>query len=164
MWLLFYSLDSQSDALLQEVELDFTRAMNRIVFDQTVQSNPATFPFVTLPDPVVVTVPEKGELLKVIQILLDDYNVGKCPDIPSYPFKEVRDKFQFLSLQTSTEVIKALCHVRDECGKVTDMNLFHTGGGKHLRLEEFDQTQSQATMQVHKIIMLIHTIHSLILL
>ena len=143
-----YSLDSQSDALLQEVELDFTRAMNRIVFDQTVESNPATFPFVTLPDPVVVTVPEKGKHFSGRIAFNCSYTVGKCPDIPSYPFKEVRDKFQFLSLQTSPEVIKALCHVREECGKVTDMNLFHTGGGKHLRLEEFDQTQSQATMQV----------------
>ena len=68
--------------------------------------------------------------------------------MPSYPFHQVRDKFQFLSLQTTPEVIEALCHVREECGKVADMNLFHTGGGKHLRLEEFDQAQNQATTQV----------------
>lgn len=76
------------------------------------------------------------------------FRKGKCPDVPSYPFKKMRERFQFLSLMTNTEVIEAMNSVRVENGKVTDMSLFHTGGGKHLLLEEFDQTQSQATIQV----------------
>ena len=38
-----------------------------------------------------------------------------------------------------------------ECSKVCTMSLFHTGVSKHLRLEEFDQAQHQASMQVRVI-------------
>ena len=75
-------------------------------------------------------------------------SLGKCPDMPSFPFEKVRLKFKFLSLLTSPEVVHALVRVKEECGKVSDMSLFHTGSGKPLKLEEFDQAQSQASMQV----------------
>ena len=70
------------------------------------------------------------------------------PDVPSFPFQEMREKFQFLSLTTSLEAIKVLEHVRVECEKVCTLSLFHTGASKHLKLDEFDQTQQQATTQV----------------
>ena len=54
------SLDSCSDALSSELQLDFTRTMNRILFDKTITSQPGTFPFVTLPDPHIETVPQSG--------------------------------------------------------------------------------------------------------
>ena len=38
--------------------------------------------------------------------------------------------------------------VRVECGKVAGKKLFHTGASKPLRLEEYDQTQLQATSHV----------------
>ena len=38
--------------------------------------------------------------------------------------------------------------VRAECQKVCQMRLFHTGASKPLKLEEYDQTQQQATFQV----------------
>ena len=59
------SLDACSDVLSREVRLDFTRTMNRILFDKTVTSQPGTFPFVTLPDPHTETVPWKGEYANV---------------------------------------------------------------------------------------------------
>ena len=76
--------------------------------------------------------------------------VGMCSDVPVFPYKEVRNRFKFLSLLTSKEAIEALNHVRAECGRVACMHLFHHSGvTKHLRLEEFQQAQSQATMMVH---------------
>ena len=76
--------------------------------------------------------------------------VGMCSDVPGFPYKEVRNRFKFLSLLTSKEAIEALNHVRAECGRVAYMHLFHHSGvTKHLRLEEFQQAQSQATMMVH---------------
>ena len=75
--------------------------------------------------------------------------VGMCSDVPAFPFKQVRNHFKFLSLLTSKEAIEALNHVRAECGRVASMHLFHHSGvTKHLRLEEFQQAQSQATMMV----------------
>ena len=70
------------------------------------------------------------------------------PDVPSFPYKEARDKFRFLSLTTSLEAIKVLEHLRVECQRVSSMVLFHTGTSKHLKLEEYDQAQQQATTQV----------------
>ena len=71
--------------------------------------------------------------------------------MPPFPFEEIKKKFRFLSLTTSPEAISVLEHVRVECRKVCAMSLFHTGVSKHLKLEEFDQAQHQASMQVRGI-------------
>ena len=75
-------------------------------------------------------------------------NAGKHPEVPPFPFESIKKKFRFLSLTTSPEAISVLEHVRMECRKVCAMSLFHTGVSKHLKLEEFDQAQHQASMQV----------------
>ena len=49
--------------------------MNRILFDRTVSAQPQTFPFVTLPDPVVVPVPDRGEnILSLLLTLVCEQN------------------------------------------------------------------------------------------
>ena len=75
---------------------------------------------------------------------------GKHADVPPFPFKEVRNRFRFLALCTSPEAIRVMEHVRVECRRVCGMTLFHTGVSKHLKLEEFEQTQQQASMQVSR--------------
>ena len=75
-------------------------------------------------------------------------HAGKHPEVPPFPFQDIRKKFRFLSLTTSSEAISVLEHIRVECGKVCAMSLFHTGVSKHLKLEEFDLAQQQASMQV----------------
>ena len=45
-------------------------------------------------------------------------------------------------------VLQAIQRVRTECQKVASMQLFHVPMSKTQRLEEFDQTQSQASNQV----------------
>ena len=119
--------------LEKEVNIDFCRSMNRIIFDKTVQEDPHTFAFVTMPEVEEEAVPEKG-----------------CsPDVPEYPFDEQYDNFAFNSLLTREESIVAIGKVRSECNKVaSNMSLFHIPTAKHMRLEEFEQTQGQATSQV----------------
>lgn len=73
---------------------------------------------------------------------------GCWADIPEYPFDEQYDSFAFHSLLTRVEVIQAIGKVKTECNKVTTMSLFHIPVPKHMKLEEFEQTQSQATSQV----------------
>lgn len=58
------------------------------------------------------------------------------------------DQFAKLSLLTKVEVIQAIVKVRAECNKVTAMSLFHVPTTKHMRLEEFEQAQAQASSQV----------------
>ncbi|XP_071830856.1 dynein axonemal heavy chain 1-like isoform X2 [Apostichopus japonicus] len=126
------SLDDYIHTLEKELNIDFCRAMNRITFDKIVGGNPDMYSFVTLPEPVVEVAPE----------------TGFHPDVPSYPFEEQYDNFAFNSLLTREEAIFAMNKVRAECNKVSAMSLFHVPMTKYLRLEEFEQTQSQASSQV----------------
>ena len=56
----YFRLDGFTDTLSQEISLEFTRSMNKILFDKTVTSTPSLFPFVTLPEPEDRPVPETG--------------------------------------------------------------------------------------------------------
>ena len=76
--------------------------------------------------------------------------VACSPDVPLYPFDEQYDHFAFHSLLTREESIDAAGKVRTECNKVAGMSLFHIPTAKPMRLEEFEQTQSQASSQVCK--------------
>lgn len=74
---------------------------------------------------------------------------GCCMDVPEYPFDEQYDNFAFNSLLTLQESIQAMGKVRTECNRVShNMSLYHIPTAKPMRLEEFEQTQSQATSQV----------------
>ena len=55
-------MDGCSKSLAKEVQLEFTRSMGKILFDKTVESQPGSFPFVTLPDPHKDVVKEKGRI------------------------------------------------------------------------------------------------------
>jgi len=61
-------------------------------------------------------------------------------------------QFAKRSLLTKNEVIDALIKVKTECNKVAQMSLFHIAMMKSMRLEEFEQTQSQTAAQVPSII------------
>lgn len=53
-------MDRYSSTISDEVRLEFTRTMGRILFDKTVTSQPGAFPFVTLPEPYQDKVGETG--------------------------------------------------------------------------------------------------------
>lgn len=74
--------------------------------------------------------------------------LGTIEDMPVYNFDEQFEKFAFTSLSTREESINAISKVRSECNKVAAMCLFHVPMTKAVRLEEFEQLQSQATSQV----------------
>ncbi|KAK2170975.1 hypothetical protein NP493_1117g00049 [Ridgeia piscesae] len=118
-------LDDFVQLLEKEVNIEFCRSMNRIVFDQLISKEPDTFAFITIPEKVPEKVPERD-----------------------YPFDEQYDSFAFNSLLTRDEAIQAVGKVRTECNKVSGMSLFHVPTTKHMKLEEFEQAQAQATSQV----------------
>lgn len=53
-------LDDYLQVLEKEVNIDFCRSMNRIIFDKTVENDPFTFGFVSQPEEANIVVPEKG--------------------------------------------------------------------------------------------------------
>ena len=58
---LFFSLDDYIQVLEKEVNIDFCRSMNRIIFDKTVSDDPQTFAFVSVPPTEEEVVPDKGK-------------------------------------------------------------------------------------------------------
>lgn len=71
-----------------------------------------------------------------------DYNVFKF------------QSFAKRSLMTKEEVIDTMVKVKYECNRVAQMSVFHIPVMKSMRLEEFEQAQSQASSQVPYIIIL----------
>jgi hypothetical protein len=71
--------------------------------------------------------------------------------VPSYNFEKKYYNFSFKSLLTMPEVFDAISRVKAECNKVSTMSLFQPVT-KSMRLEEFEQAQSQATAQVNFIL------------
>jgi dynein heavy chain len=104
--------------------------MNKITFDNIITANKETFNFVTLPDPVIEKTPEKGCI----------------SDLPQYDFDGQFYNFSFVSLLTRKEAIEALSKVKVECNRVASMSLFQIPN-KHMKLDEFEQTQTQQTSQ-----------------
>ncbi|XP_068109284.1 dynein axonemal heavy chain 1 [Hyperolius riggenbachi] len=121
----------QLKALEGEIGLDYERSMNKLIFDRLVSSNPQKFSYVAIPDKLEERVPQKGLVY-----------------IQNYPFATNRAAFIFTTLLTRSEVITSLCKVRAECNRVSTMSLFHSTLTKCVRLEEFEQTQSQTFSQV----------------
>ncbi|XP_063071051.1 dynein axonemal heavy chain 1 [Engraulis encrasicolus] len=117
--------------LEKEINLEFNRTMNRMVFDKVVKEDPENFSHITVPQREPECVPERGFV-----------------DIPSYPFEKNRAAFTFNTLLTKPEVILALSKVQAECDRVATMSLFHLTFTKVLRLEEFELAQSQTHAQV----------------
>ncbi|XP_075039903.1 dynein axonemal heavy chain 1 [Mixophyes fleayi] len=121
----------QLEHLETEISLDYERTMNKLSFDRLVSLKPHKFSYVTLPERVQEKVPKKGLI-----------------HVPDYTFAKNRASFTFTTLLTRPEVITALCKVRAECNKVSSISLFHSNLTKGVRLEEFEQMQSQSFSQV----------------
>lgn len=81
-------------------------------------------------------------------MFLSFFRLGRWYDVPEFPFHEQRKRFAFITLLVKTEVALAISRVRAECFRVTSMSLFHITAIKSMRLEEFEQTQSQTSSQV----------------
>ncbi|XP_073447685.1 dynein axonemal heavy chain 1 [Aquarana catesbeiana] len=121
----------QLKLLEAEVGLDYERTMNKLIFDRLVSSKPQKFSYVSVPEKVEEKVPEKGLIY-----------------VPDYAYTKNRKAFTFTTLLTRSEVITSLCKVRGECNRVSTLSLFHFTLTKCVRLEEFEQTQSQTFSQV----------------
>ncbi|XP_077969677.1 dynein axonemal heavy chain 1-like isoform X2 [Styela clava] len=120
------------DKMESQVNLDFKRSMNKLTFDKVISKDRKQYAYVTIPEPTeIITRPK-----------------GCVDDISEYDFEDQRDSFAFNSLWTRVEAIVASCKVHAECNKVKVMSLFNTTLTKSMKLEEFEQTQSQAYTQV----------------
>lgn len=68
--------------------------------------------------------------------------------VPRFDFKLNQDAFVHHTLLRRREVISVLSEIWTECNKVATMRLFNVTLTKPLRLEEFEDIQSQMHNQV----------------
>eukprot|EP01029_Cantina_marsupialis_P009143 TRINITY_DN2137_c0_g4_i1.p1 TRINITY_DN2137_c0_g4~~TRINITY_DN2137_c0_g4_i1.p1 ORF type:complete len:4119 (-),score=1448.16 TRINITY_DN2137_c0_g4_i1:93-12449(-) len=128
------ALDTSS--LLTEIKTDFSRTMNKIVFNVSMldPAQNALFESLDLPRRVVETPEEIVPRLGVVET-------------PQHDFTEQFSNLSFHSLLTKKEVIDALDCVRKECLGLSGSHLFNCAGGKSLRVEEFESGQHASILQ-----------------
>ncbi|CAF4566002.1 unnamed protein product [Rotaria socialis] len=125
--------DEYVTPIVEEVNLDYARTMNSMIFEEVTQSDPISFAFITLPTKQRRPVPHTA-----------------CVDIPEYSFNEVFDQFKFISLLTSKPAIDALKLVRTECDYViNNLSLLQKTIPKHVKLDEFESMQFNQTSTTH---------------
>ncbi|CAF1258579.1 unnamed protein product, partial [Adineta ricciae] len=125
--------DEYVTPIVEEVNLDYARTMNSMIFENVTQSDPISFAFITLPIKQRRPVPRSG-----------------CISIPEYSFNEVFDQFKFISLLTSKSAIDALKLVRTECDYVVNnLSLLQKNFPKHVKLDEFESMQVNQTSTTH---------------
>jgi dynein heavy chain len=150
--------------LLGEVQTDFVRSMNKVIFDGTVEAMRVAK--ATGQDPAAAAaaafgasaggVPTDLALLATVDV---PPPTPKAPvpykallTIPSHPFAANKEAFSFITLCSKSEVIQVFQRAATENAKI-----FHKGGatagflvgspGKPLKLDEYETAQATATHQ-----------------
>ena len=127
---------SQSDVqLLSEINLDFARTMNKIIFDKYISENQDSTAILA----TKLKLPPKKEITEARYM-------GQV-EIPTYNFADMFSAYCFNTLHIKEEVIKALDEIRDECLKVRTKEIFCTKFDKIMRIEEFKQIEESSISQ-----------------
>ena len=124
------NIDGQ--ALVGEINIDFARTMNKIIFDKHMNSKGKELIGGTLMLPPEIKPPRK-------------YN-GMI-SIPSHNFPETFASFGFESILMRQEAIKAGEKINIECLDVLKKEIFNTSFTKTLKLEEFKQIEASSISQ-----------------
>ena len=118
-------------SIMKEVNRDFARAMNRLVFDMHLKD------------------PEQAGLIEALRLPANISAEQSVPDmavvpLPMYDFDEAHGKFNFHTFLTKPSVISAIVKVRVENEKISSVSLYNIHLNKAVRVEEFLQFQTQA--------------------
>lgn len=126
---------ADTTTLLNEVNVDFAKTMNNIIFDKHLfekSGNLITGPLHLPPRK------EKG--------LAPYYGMIKIPQ-PKHSFAKTVSKFIFKTLQVKSEVIRAQQEIRKECNDVAEKDIFAPNITKTQTVDEFSQIQTSSTQQ-----------------
>ncbi|PRP75973.1 hypothetical protein PROFUN_01689 [Planoprotostelium fungivorum] len=131
------------------------RAMNKIIFDANIHSKQLNgssslyddvfgglhLPAFQPPAPSRFTLKDtsSGERIYVGNMPIRDYDAVE--------YQERNKQFKFQSFLPRTEIIEALVKVRGDCNRISNISLFNIKITKSVRIEEFEQTQTQTFTQ-----------------
>lgn len=128
------ALDTTS--LLNEVNIDYARTMNKIIFD------------VNLKDPNQVMLRDMLQMPETKEEKKTCSHLGVV-SVPFHDFPKHFSDFCFHSFFTKLEAIRALVQVNEQCIELQSKSAFNTSINKTLRLEEYEQLQSAAMLQLN---------------
>ena len=142
---LVYALNSKklkdklmdTSQLINEVNIDFARTMNKLIFDKINKRDEK------VKDSSILSIEDKFP----IDVTAKVPESGTFP-IPLYDFPDQFSEFSFHTFLTKPEVISAIVKVKSEGLKIQKMNIFNIHYTKSSKLQEFEQAQGQATDQV----------------
>ncbi|KAL4427402.1 hypothetical protein ABPG74_009674 [Tetrahymena malaccensis] len=149
----------ETTALIIEVNNDYARTMNKIIFDKFMDENKEQQQEVPL-FPNNLQLPPEAEEKEVSyygMVPLERHFGAKTMYINNFgeinyedpkDFTEIFKDFCFASLFIKEEVIQALQEIRVECNKVLEMEIFNTDLNSCMVLEEFKHIQESATSQI----------------
>lgn len=116
---------SDTTALLSEVNFEFAKTMNKIIFDKHLNSNGPNL----ISGPLVL--PEKPPKPEV------PYYGMKT--IPAYDFPQQFSNFCFSSILNKDQSIRAMQEIRKECNDVMTKEIFNSNITKSMRVNDFKQ-------------------------
>jgi dynein heavy chain len=117
------------NALVNEADVDYAKAMNQLVFNDVVLRDPSAYPAdISIAPPPVQHVPTSAKA---------------APPVPG--FADTKHLFAVTSLLQQPEIVAVLGKLTVECNKVVAMTLFQCKIAKYVKLEEFQTMQAQAS-------------------
>ncbi len=125
-----------TSTLLNEINVDYARTMNKIIFDanMTVPENKHIAASLSLPESTMQKtsppVPEKG--------------VVPCTQ---YDLEDRFKSFVFGTFLVQPEVVYVLERVQAQCNSILSMRLFNTSAKRSLKMDEFLSLQSRSIKQ-----------------
>jgi dynein heavy chain len=132
----------QIDDLLKELNLNYLRTTNKIIFDK--------FYSMGIPNQLILSD------LKLPENILNNHQITKAPergliDVPDYQYIEFYKKFTFKTLLCRKEIIECLQKIKDECNQIREkLCLFQFDIKRPMRLQEFKQIQKSEVNKVYK--------------
>jgi len=148
------ALDTTS--LLNEVNIDYGRTMNKIIFDVNLK-DPQQH---ALRQQLQLTAQggkdEDGVAAAAALVASSNGSAGRSGRyqylgvvrVPFHDFPKHFSNFCFHSFYTKLEAITALVKVNAECLRLAKLSVFNTAISKSVRLEEFEQLQTSSMLQL----------------
>jgi len=126
---------SADTTLLNEINLDFVKTMNKIIFDKHLKekggANNLIAGNLTLP-------PEKPEELTAYFGMIT---------IPEHDYPATFARFNISTLLKTKEVVLALHEIKKECNEVISRDIYNPNINKTMEIEDFKQIQSSSISQ-----------------
>jgi dynein heavy chain len=125
---------SDTTSLLSEVNVDFAKTMNKIIFDKHLDNNGPLL----ISGPLVLPKKKEKEQAPYMGMIT----------IPPHNFPEQFSNFCFNSILNKDQSIRAMQEIRKECNDVLLKDIYNPNITKSMRVNEFRQIQKSSTSQI----------------